>query len=82
MLDEGLCAAMVEASTPVLPLSALRNLIRLLDLQTPADANSEHDKQALSKNRNAIVDPPTAACSRFTDCHPGSSVPKVPGLTG
>jgi len=82
MLDESLCAAMVESSTPVLPLTTLRCLIRLLDLQRPADANSGHDKQPLSKIPDAIVDPPTTARSGFTDCDPGSSAPTVSGLTG
>ena len=49
MLDEGLCARLVDAAAPLLSVSALRSLIRLLDAQAEVVSCSGHENQKSTK---------------------------------
>jgi hypothetical protein len=45
MLEEGLCAGLIDASAPLVSVPALRSLIRLLDSQKEAMSCSGHEIQ-------------------------------------
>ena len=49
MLEEGVCARLVDAPTPLLSVRALRSLIRLLDSQREGESSSGHDYQPSAK---------------------------------
>jgi len=82
MLDEALCAAMVDAPAPVLPLRALRGLIRLLDLHQAAGANSAHEKHFLARTADTALNAAAAAGVGAANNDSGGCAPAVRDVAG
>ena len=83
MLEEGFCARLVDAAAPLLSVSALRSLIRLLDSQAEAVSCSGHENQESPKAAGNFPGATTGtATSAAKSKHSGAGAPAVSAASG
>lgn len=83
MLDEGFCARLVDAAAPLLSVSALRSLIRLLDSQAEAMSCSVHENQKAPKTAGNFPGATTGSVTAAVKSkHSGSRSPAVSAASG